>query len=402
MEESALMSTQDVQTAKRPVVVVAPDSFKGSLTAIEAADAMRTGILRVWPEAVVRCFPMADGGEGMIDSLISCGGQRRLVQARDARGVEREVLCGVLPMGVVAIESAQIVGIIDALNLSIPVGDRSTLGVGDAIRKAIDDGATRITIGLGGSCTNDGGAGLLVALGLRLLDAEDHDLQPTPGGMAGLARVDASALDPRLKHIDLQVLSDVNSPLTGEAGATAVFGPQKGVTKEQVGVFDARLAHFADCLESAMQQSARDLPGSGAAGGLGFALRMLGATLRPGAEVIADVIGLEAALADATLVITGEGASDRQTVRGKTPFVVSTRARKQGKPVVLLSGYVAPDSLAELGEHFLACLSCVPGPVELAWAMKNAALCVANTTEQIVRLATCSGGIAGSGRASRM
>jgi glycerate kinase len=372
-----------------PVVLVAPDSYKGSLSAIEAAEAMRAGVLRAWPHAVVRMFPMADGGEGMIDSLISCGGRRKSVLVRDARGVERETVCGELPNGVIAIESAQIVGITDAANTSIPVGERSTLGVGDAIRKAMDASATRITVGLGGSATNDGGAGLLVALGLRLLDDEGNELAPTPEAMAGLARVDAAGLDERLKGIDLQVLSDVNSPLTGEAGATAVFGPQKGVTKDQVPIFDARLAHFADCVEAAMGRAARELPGSGAAGGLGFALRMLGATLRPGAEVIADVIGLEDALADVDLVMTGEGASDQQTVRGKTPYVVATRARKHAKPVVLVSGYVRPDALAELDQHFAACFSCVPGPVELAWAMRNAALCVANTAEQVVRLAGC-------------
>jgi len=383
--------SDDQQQSASPVVVVAPDSFKGSLTAVEAAQAMREGVLRVWPQARVLCFPMADGGEGMIDALISCGGTRKQMLARDARGVEREVLCGELPNGVVAVESAQIVGITDALNVSIAVGERTTLGLGDVLRKAMDGGARRITVGLGGSCTNDGGAGLLVALGVRLLDDEGNQLPPTPEGLARLARVDASGLDARLQQVDLQVLCDVDSPLTGKTGATAVFGPQKGVTAEQEPIYDARLAYFADCLERELQRSARDLPGSGAAGGLGFALRMLGATLRPGAEVIADGIGLEDAIAGADLVLTGEGASDGQTVRGKTPYVVSTRARRHGVPTVLLSGYVAPDSLRKLGEHFTACLSCVPGPVDLAWAMGHAAQSVANTAEQIVRLVAVRG-----------
>lgn len=385
-EAKMAMSANSLAKITPLTIVVAPDSFKGSLTAIRAAEAMRQGIQRAHADLDVRCFPMADGGEGMIDSLISCGGMRRLTSARDARGVEREVATGLLPDGTIAIEAAQIVGIMDAANTSIAVTHRTTLGVGDAIRRAMDAGSKHIVVGLGGSCTNDGGAGLLVALGARLLDDRGTELPPVPEALQKVARIDLTCLDRRLAFLDLQVLSDVDNPLTGVEGATAVFGPQKGVEAGQISLLDSGLVRFAGCLEHALGKSACDLPGSGAAGGLGFALRMLGATLRPGAEVIADVIGLDAALREATIVVTGEGASDTQTLHGKAPFVVCRRARRFGKPTILLSGCIDPLSVAELNKHFLCCLPCVPGPVELATAMKNAASYIATTAEQITHL----------------
>lgn len=385
------MSTKNVKkishaSAGLHSVVVAPDSFKGSLTAMQAAEAMRQGIQRAKADLDVSCFPMADGGEGMIDSLISRGGTKRSVPARDARGVEREIVTGLLPDGIAAIEAAQIVGITDTANTGIAVAQRTTLGVGDAIRRAMDTGCKRITVGLGGSCTNDGGAGLLVALGARLLDECGKELSPTPEALQRITRVDLAGLDRRLGDIEIQVLSDVDNPLLGEVGATTVFGPQKGVEAEQVALFDSALARFADCIENAIGKLARNLPGSGAAGGLGFALRLLGATLRPGAEVIAEIIGLDKALRKASFVMTGEGASDAQTLRGKAPFVVCNRARRFGKPTMLLSGYIDPSSVAELNRHFLCCLSCVPGPIDRATAMKNASSYLATTAEQIMRI----------------
>lgn len=372
--------------AKGQIILLAPDSFKGSLTASEAAEAMRRGALRARPASEIRMFPMADGGEGTIEALITSGGERKTVTARDARGIKKEVACGVLPESLFVIETAQIAGILDAGNMSIDTMRRTTLGLGDAIRAALDAGALQIAVGLGGSATNDAGAGMLVALGARLLDERGKELPPAPLAFDKIARIDLAGLDPRLKNVKLMALSDVDSPLTGPLGATAVFGPQKGVEPGQVEALDAKLAHFADCLESAMSKSARDLPGSGAAGGLGFALRMLGAELRPGAEAIADAVGLDAALADVALVLTGEGASDRQTLCGKAPFVVSARARRLGKPTVLLSGLVDPRSLPELNAQFLACFSCVPGPVALGQAIDHAAEYLENATEQVVRI----------------
>jgi glycerate 2-kinase len=293
---------------------------------------------------------------------------------------------GLLPDGSAVIETAEIVGITDEAAMRAPVETRGTRGMGEAARVLLDAGVRRFFVALGGSSTNDGGAGLLVGLGLKLFDAAGRELEPTPAQLAGLARVDASGLDPRLVEATFIGMSDVDNPLTGEHGATAVFGPQKGVTPDRVAPIDAVLARFADLLEAALARSARDLPGSGAAGGLGFALRMLGAHFEPGAEVVAAQVGLDAALAGANWLITGEGRSDAQTLHGKAPFVACRHARAAGVPASLISGAVDPDALARLSEHFCGCFSPAPGPIALDAAIRDAARLIANEAEQLTRL----------------
>lgn len=369
-----------------PVIVVAPDSFKGSLSAQAVAEAIAAGIKRARPDALVRLAPMADGGEGTLDAMLAHGGERRLMQVRGASGEMREAALGLLPDGSAIVETAEIVGITDTIAMRTPVEARSTRGMGDAIRSLLDAGVRRFFVALGGSSTNDGGAGLLAGLGLALFDADGRELEPTPESLARLARIDVSGLDARLREASFVGMSDVDNPLTGEHGATAVFGPQKGVQAAQVASLDAVLGRFAALLEAALGRSARELPGAGAAGGLGFALHVLGAEFQPGAEVVAAQQGLDAALGGANWLITGEGRSDAQTLRGKAPFVACRHARAAGVPASLLSGAVDPSALEQLSAHFTGCFSPAPGPITLEAAIRDAATLLANEAEQLTRL----------------
>ncbi|WP_247682300.1 glycerate kinase, partial [Burkholderia sp. Tr-862] len=255
-----------------PVVVIAPDSFKGSLSAEQVADAIATGIRRARPDAVVRCCPMADGGEGTLDAMLAGGGTRRTLRVAGASLAARDAAVGVIDARTAIVETAEIVGITDAVGMSVPVDARSTRGMGEAIRTLLDEGVRRFFVALGGSSTNDAGAGLLAGLGLQCFDAAGQPVEPVPARLADIARIDASGLDPRLKEAEFIGMSDVDNPLTGAHGATAVFGPQKGVAPEQVATLDAALGHFADVLEAALDRRGRDLAGAGAAGGLGLLL----------------------------------------------------------------------------------------------------------------------------------
>jgi glycerate kinase len=241
-------------------------------------------------------------------------------------------------------------------------------------------------IGLGGSSTNDGGAGLLAALGLSLTDARGRAIEPTPAGLATLAAVDASRLDPRLADARIIVMSDVNNPLTGERGATAIFGPQKGVLRERIAEIDGHIANFASLTEGALDRRAQDKPGAGAAGGLGFALQLIGGEMRSGAEVVADLIGLDAALDGADWAITGEGKSDEQTALGKTPLIVARRAAARLIPATLISGSIDRSALPELGRHFAGCFSLPSGPASLEQCLEDAAALLADRAEQLALL----------------
>ncbi len=369
-----------------PVVVIAPDSFKGSLNAQEVAGAIASGVRRARPDAIIRICPMADGGEGTLDAMLAAGGERRLINLRGAAGHRLDAMTGLLDDGSAIVESAKIVGITDDVGMAVPVNERSTLGMGDAIRYLLDAGARKFYVALGGTSTNDAGAGLLVALGLKLFDADGNALSPVPAQLAEIALIDASCLDPRLQQTELIAMSDVNIPLNSNHGATAVFGPQKGVTPEQIAEVDKALEHFAGLLEMAFGRRARGEPGAGAAGGLGFALRMLGGRFDPGAEVVAEKVGLVTALEGANWLITGEGRSDVQTLHGKAPFIACQHARSRGVPATLLSGAIDTSTLPQLSAHFSGCFSPAPGPITLEGALRDAARLIANEAEQLTLL----------------
>ena len=379
-------------------VVVAPDSFKGSLDAPAAAAEIAEGIVRAAPGATVVARPMADGGEGTLDAVMRAAGAmatRGSLGVEGAGGARIDAGYGIVERDgapTAVLEAAQVVAITDAAGTSVAVTSRSTRGLGEQIGALLDRGVRRFMIGLGGSSTNDGGAGLLAALGVRFVDTDGRDVAPTPGGLARLAHADASALDARLGQCEITIMSDVNNPLAGARGATAIFGPQKGVAPERVGPIDATLARYAAIVEAALGRRASERPGAGAAGGLGFALMLAGGTMRSGAEVVADLIGLDAALDGADWAITGEGKSDAQTLLAKAPSVVADRARALRVPVSLLSGAVDAASLPALHARFAGgCFALPAGPATLDACMRDAAALLADRAEAMTRLFVAAG-----------
>jgi glycerate kinase len=373
-------------------VVVAPDSFKGSLTAPEVCAAIARGLERAMPDLVVLARPMADGGEGTLDAVLTAvgsAGRRERARVPGAGGHQTEASYGLVSQseGLTAvIEVAQVVGITDAVAMQVDVAARTTRGLGELVGMLLDAGVRRFMIGLGGSSTNDGGSGLLQSLGVAFLDAAGAPVAPTPAGLVQLARVDAAKLDPRLAACAIRIMSDVNNPLCGPSGATAVFGPQKGVQPADVAHVDATLARYAALTEAALGHDAATRPGAGAAGGLGFALQAIGGTMQSGAEVVAELIGLDAAIAGADWVITGEGRSERQTLLAKAPFVVAQHAAARGVPVTLLSGAVDATSLPLLGPHFAGCFGLPDGPSTLAECIADAPVLLEARAEQLARL----------------
>ncbi|HEY0189292.1 MAG TPA: glycerate kinase [Cellulomonas sp.] len=370
-------------------LVIAPDSFKESMTAAEAAAAIRRGVHRVLPDADCVEVPMADGGEGTTDALVAAlGGRPVAVGTVDALGRPRIGRIGLLPDGVAVLEVAEAVGIalIDVTRRD--VRSSTSRGVADLVRGALDLGVTRLVVGLGGSATNDGGAGLLVGLGARLLDRDGAEVPPLPWRLAEVAAVDLTGLDPRLAATRIDLACDVTSPLLGPTGASAVFGPQKGVAPEQVPVLDDALRRFADAVEAATGAPVRDVPGAGAAGGLGFALLGLGARPRPGAALVADAAGLAGHLRGADLVLTGEGAIDAQTAAGKTPAGVADVAARAGVPVIAFAGRVDPGADALIGHGFAAIVPILHAGSTLADALARGPENLERAAATVIRLLT--------------
>lgn len=348
-------------------IIIAPDSFKGCLSAADVADAIARGIRQRLPDAAITTFPLADGGEG----TLACVAHARTAVERwnTVAGADDQAIRApwlLLDDATAVLETAQVAGLPAACIPGFaPPEARSSRGLGEQISRALDAGARRIIIGLGGSSTNDGGAGLLAALGARLTDAGGADIPPTPRGLESLARVDLDTLDPRLRTCELIGLSDVDNPLTGARGATAVYGPQKGIAAADVEALDSILARFAAACERVLGQDFSHETGAGAAGGLGFALLCLGGRLAPGAGFLTDLTGLPDAIPGASLVITGEGRSDTQTLQGQLPAAVARHARAAGVPVVLLAGALDADARESLHTCFDACFSIAAGPAGL-------------------------------------
>ncbi|MBV8049174.1 MAG: glycerate kinase [Paludibacterium sp.] len=360
--------------------ILAPDAFKGCLSAHQVAHAMASGILRADPTAQCTLQPMADGGEGTLAVLRhTLGGHWQRTWADDLSGRQRQVACLLLEDGTALIETARIVGL--PLAGGTPLMQRTSRGVGQLMRACLDAGCRRLVLTLGGSGTNEGGAGCLSALGAVWLDAQEQALDGSPASLPLAARVDLTGLDPRLGQVPIEVWCDVDCPLLGEHGATRTFGRQKGAVASDLPQLEAALARVADLLAPDLAV----VPGAGAAGGLGFALRFLGAASRPGAAAVADLCRFDQVLAGADWVLTGEGRSDAQTLAGKAPWEVARRARAAGVPVSLLSGGV--EALPALSAAFDGTFSLCRGPVTLAYAKANAAALIADTAEQIARLA---------------
>ena len=366
-------------------IIIAPDSFKGTLPALQVAEAIASGIRSVLVDAEIKLLPMADGGEGTLDALLfATQGERRSVQVSEARGVSICADYGVLQdeQGETAIlEAAQVVGLAQAGESDVM--QRSTRGVGELISHCLDKNIRRFMIGVGGSSTNDGGCAMLAALGVKLLDKSGAILPATPEGLGRLHRLDFSELDARLKHCAITLMADVDVPLCGAQGATAIFGPQKGVRENHIAELDQHLAHYAQLADAWYGSALSTQAGSGAAGGLGYALMLLGAIRRPGAEVVCEVMQLDQALQDADWVITGEGKSDAQTLHGKLPLVVAQYARRAGVKVFLLSGQIEEASRHELNAVFNACFSLVGETISKSQALRETALCLRARARQM-------------------
>jgi len=374
-------------------IVIAPDSFKDSLDAAGVARAIATGLAEVWPDAELVECPMADGGEGTMDAILAASqGELRRLAVRGPLGCSVEAGWGWLPQSRTAIiEMAQASG----LQL-VPTQQRdacrsSTRGTGELIAAALAAGARRIVLAIGGSATNDGGSGMLRALGLRLLDAEGQALEEGGLALAKLARIDASDLDPRLAEVQVEVAADVDNPLCGANGASAIFGPQKGANPQQVQALDQALGHFADHCAQLLGEDVRDFPGCGAAGGMGFAAKaFMGAQFRPGVEVVAELAGLDALVQGADLVLTGEGRFDAQTLRGKTPMGVARVAKRHGVPVVVLAGTLGEGYQQLYGHGIDAAFALASGPMSLEQACANARELLQARAGDIARLWRCA------------
>ncbi|MGC5617584.1 glycerate kinase [Georgenia sp. Z1491] len=369
------------------LVILAPDSFKESIDAADAAAAMAAGVRDAVPDAEVRELPVSDGGEGFTESVAVALGARTLeVPVRDALG--REATGQVAVAGrraVLEVASAVGLGMIASDERDV-MGADST-GVGELIRAALDEGADEIVVGLGGSATNDAGAGMLRVLGARFLDASGAEIGTTPRELAHLAEIDVSGLDPRMAGVEVQAACDVSNPLLGESGASAVFGPQKGATPELVTELDAILARVAEVAGHDGDGGAAHEPGAGAAGGLGYALiGFLGARMRPGVELVVETVGLEEAVAGADLVLTGEGSVDAQTLSGKTPAGVAAVAARAGVPCVVLAGRVADDAAVLLDHGVTALVPIVPGVTDLPTALAEGGANLRRAASTVTRI----------------
>jgi glycerate kinase len=374
-------------------ILIAPQAFKGSLDAVGVAAAIARGIKRVFPDAACDELPLADGGEGTVRALVrATGGTLRRSRVHDPLGREVDAEWGILGDGRTAVmEMAAASGLPLLKEKERDPRRASTRGTGELLLEAAESGAARVVIGIGGSATNDGGAGMARAVGFRLLDAEGKDLPEGGAALARLHRIEGQ-VDPRLLRVSIEVASDVTNPLCGPLGASAVFGPQKGATPEMVAELDVALARFADVVAGFVGRDIRDVPGAGAAGGLGAGLiAFADAKLRSGAELVMSATRFVERARTADLVVTGEGRVDGQSAYGKLTGSVVAKARELGVPVAIVAGGTAPgyESLFVKGLDALAIAS--QGPVSLHDAMSRADEHVAAAAERLARAIALGG-----------
>jgi len=369
-------------------VLVASDSFKGSLSSIKVGEAVTEGVKKVFPEAEVKIIPIADGGEGTVEAVVTASGGRYLKKwVSSPLGEPIEAEMGLLPDGTAVIEMAAASGL-----PLVPLEKRnpriaSTRGTGELMKAALDEGAKRILIGIGGSATNDGGAGVIQALGVKLLDDQGKELPPGGASLGKLALIDVTDIDKRLADVEITVICDVDNPLCGPRGATAVYGPQKGVTPDMVNELDGCLRHFAAVIRDQLGLDIQDTPGAGAAGGLGAGLlAFTKAQLKSGTEAVLDTINFDEIIGDYDWVITGEGRIDAQSAYGKVPKGVGTRAQKHGKPVIAVVGSVGDGAEAMYAYGLQAIVPIVNRIMTLDEAMADAYLLVVEASERICRL----------------
>ncbi len=332
-----------------PRVLLAPDKFKGTLTASEVAAHLGEGIRSVRPDVEIDVVPVSDGGDGLLDAAVAAGFERVALRASGPTGIVEETSYAKRDADAV-VEMAEVCGLARLPGGELAPSTATSRGVGEVLAAALDAGCTEILLGVGGSASTDGGAGMVAALGGQVLDDAGRPLDDGGAALAEVDRLDRSGLHRGLEGAVITVASDVDNPLTGPRGAAAVYGPQKGAGPDLVEALDRALARWADVVAADTGNDLRDVPGAGAAGGIGFgAMAVLGARLRPGTEVVQELTGLEAALAGADLVVTGEGSLDEQTLNGKAPAGVAAAAQRAGVPVVAVAGRCSLDPAALSG-----------------------------------------------------
>jgi len=378
-------------------ICIAPDSFKESLTAREAAEAIASGVLRANPDCEIVCVPMADGGEGTVAAMVDAtGGDLRSVRVTGPLGEPVDAEFGILgdtrasasansPAAVIEMAAASGLALVPE-RLRNPL-KTTTRGTGELIRAALDAGAKTIIIGIGGSATVDGGAGMAQALGVRLLDSSGNDIGPGGGALEHLASIDISALDKRLAGVRIEVACDVDNTLTGPRGAAPVYGPQKGATPQMVEQLSQNLERLAAIIKRDIGIDIAEMPGGGAAGGLGAGLAaFLGAKIIPGIDIVIRHVRLEEKMRDSQLVFTGEGRIDSQTPRGKVPAGVARTAAKLGIPAIALAGSIdyASVTAEEIGVSAMFCI--LDGPATLSDACTRTRELLEQTAEQVLRM----------------
>jgi glycerate kinase len=373
-------------------VLVAPDSFKGSLDPTQVAQALADGWRRARPTDDIRLIPLADGGEGTLYAIKAAGSGWIELPAHARDPLDRPISASFLRRDELAVvELAVASGLSRLAPLERNAAAASTFGTGQVLATAIGLGARDVVLGLGGSATTDGGSGLLAALGARFLDADGRDLPGGGGALGRLARVDLDGLAPVLSEVTLTVASDVTNPLLGETGAAAVYGPQKGADEATVGLLDSNLTHYADVLEATTGRRVRDESGAGAAGGtsaglLAIADRFATFAIKPGVEVVMELTGFDQALAATDVVLTGEGQIDGQTAFGKTARGVAERARAAGLPCICFGGGVLPEGIAALAELGAVVVPVIERPITLAEAMAAGSAPVVRAAERVARI----------------
>ena len=375
------------------VIVLAPDSFKESMTAKEVCEAMERGIRKA--NSQIRCIhvPMADGGEGTMQSLVDATGGR--VYSKEVVGplgnnvVAEYGILGNGEIGVIEMASASGIHLVDSEKRNPLI--TTTFGTGQLIKACLDKGVKKLLIGIGGSATNDGGAGFIQALGGRLLDENGDDLSYGGGALAKLHTIDLSNLDERLKYVSVEVACDVNNPLCGKEGASYVFGPQKGATREMIEILDQNLSHYAEVIKEQLGKYVISKAGAGAAGGLGAGLMaFLDVKLKSGIEMVIEYANLEEKVRDADMVWTGEGSIDFQTQYGKTPLGVAMIAKKYNKPVIALAGRVGNDIDVLYDKGIDAIFGIMRGVTSIEEALVKGPENVEKTSENIIRLLNIS------------
>lgn len=370
-------------------IVIAPDSFKESLTAIEVASAIESGWKEIIPDAEYVKVPLADGGEGTTQSLVDATGGRIIYQeVTGPLGIPVQGFYGILGDGETAVIEMAAASGLDFVprEMRNPL-ITTTWGVGELVRSALDTGAKKIILGLGGSATNDGGAGMMQALGVKLLN--DHNEQVGYGGatLETLVKIDTSEMDPRLKDTTFIVACDVDNPLTGNDGASAVFGPQKGATSQDVEQLDKALSNFAAIIKESVGIDVNVMKGAGSAGGLGAGVKaFLNSELKSGIDIVIEATGLKDIVSDADLVITGEGRIDSQTIHGKTPIGVAKTAREFGVPVIGIAGCITPDSNIVHSHGIDALFPIVPQIVTIEEALQTGRQNIERTSRNIAQI----------------